>query len=541
MRPGGARLRPRLRRRLRRRRGRAERTCGPAPAQACDVVGVAAQWWRIYFDLDNRSLDAAFKARLNAVMAAGERWVTREPERAEAWFYLGAAYGVRAQYNGQRSEFLAAARDGKRIKNSLEKALALEPRPRRRQRRPGPVSVLRRCRAVGPEGASLVPRAAGRRQGEGLAQLRRARERGVLLRSEAALPAPPRRSLVREQERRGGRDPRRPARAPPPQPDLPVEHRAGARGVQERPGCGPRVYQSLVDGARGGSLGEPLLAEMWGRLGAAAQLLALAEADRAIDELRAVVARRPRAPYGAVAQAQLDLGHALDQIGSRDQAVAAYRAALAAVPAGDPRNVRRAANQGLSRAPDRVTGRRRAPLARGLARVRTRGCGRRDRVTRRRGAAQAWGWRAPVPPGPRPRGDRNARARRPTSTARCRRAPCRRRPSSPRATTSWARSSRPRPIARAPWRCTTPRCAHTARPRRREALRSGPARASADPVSAAGDPRARRHDRNTRGSSPGEIAPTCNFLLDFVLFSSIIYSLYEPGSLSPELVIVRRR
>jgi len=32
-----------------------------------------------------------------------------------------------------------------------------------------------------------------------------------------------------------------------------------------------------------------------------------------------------------------------------------------------------------------------------------------------------------------------------------------------------------------------------------------------------------------------------NFLLDIVLFSSIIYSLYEPGSLSPELVIVRRR
>ncbi len=68
-----------------------------------------------------------------------------------------------------------------------------------------------------------------------------------------------------------------------------------------------------------------------------------------------MIARRPAVPYGAVAQAHLELGRALDQIGARDQAVAAYRAALAAAPAGDPREVRRAARQGLSRAPDRTT------------------------------------------------------------------------------------------------------------------------------------------------------------------------------------------
>ena len=50
-----------------------------------------------------------------------------EPERAEAWFYLGAAYGVRAQLRVYRVERLAAARDGKRIKESLERALALDP------------------------------------------------------------------------------------------------------------------------------------------------------------------------------------------------------------------------------------------------------------------------------------------------------------------------------------------------------------------------------------------------------------------------------
>jgi tetratricopeptide (TPR) repeat protein len=53
-----------------------------------------------------------------------------------------------------------------------------------------------------------------------------------------------------------------------------------------------------------------------------------------------------------MAQAQLELGRALDELGLRDQAVAAYRAALAAVPSGDPRGVRGPARRGLSTIPD---------------------------------------------------------------------------------------------------------------------------------------------------------------------------------------------
>jgi len=81
----------------------------------------------LFLDIDNRSKDAAFTSRLRAVIASGERWASREPARAEAWLYLGAAYGVRVQYHAQRFEFLAAARDGKRIKNALERALSLDP------------------------------------------------------------------------------------------------------------------------------------------------------------------------------------------------------------------------------------------------------------------------------------------------------------------------------------------------------------------------------------------------------------------------------
>lgn len=331
------------------------RACGPAPAQSCAVIGVAAEWWRIYLDIDNRAPDQAFKARLNRVIASGEQWVSREPGRAEAWFYLGAAYGVRVQYNGQRFEFLAAARDGKRIKNSLEKALALDPGLDDAN---AGLGLYQYYADVAPSVLKVLRWFLGLPGGDrvkGLAQLRRARDHGVLLKSEAAYQL----HLVDlwyENRSAEALEILADLHARYPRNPIFLLNAAQAHEVYRSDRAAAlAVYQSLIDGARGGALREPVLAETWGRLGAAAQLAAFAEPDRAIDELRAVIARRPAVPYGAVAQAQLDLGRALDQIGARDQAVAAYRAALASAPAGDPREVRRAARQGLSRTPDRTT------------------------------------------------------------------------------------------------------------------------------------------------------------------------------------------
>jgi predicted negative regulator of RcsB-dependent stress response len=332
-----------------------KRACGPAPAQACDVISVAAQWWRIYFDLDNRSLDQAFKARLNALIAAGEKWVAREPERAEAWFYLGAAYAVRVQYHGQRLEFLSAARDGKRIKASLEKALALDPALDDAN---AGLGLYQYYADVAPAVLKVLRWFLGLPGGDrvkGLEQLRRARERGVLLKAEATYQL----HLVDiwyEDKSGEALELLADLHAQYPHNPLFLLNAAQVHEIYRSDRAAAlAVYRSLIDGARDGSLREPILAETWGRLGAAAQLAALAEPDRAIDELRRVIEGRPAVPYGAVAQAQLDLGHAADQLGLRDQAVAAYRAAVAAVPAGDPRQVRRAAEQGLSRVPDQAT------------------------------------------------------------------------------------------------------------------------------------------------------------------------------------------
>ena len=102
-------------------------TCPPAPLEACRLLDVVALWWRIQLDPQDTSRDRLFHTRVEAAIAAADAWTKREPARAEAWFYLGGAYGARVQWRVLRGEPLAAARDGKRIKAALEHALMLDP------------------------------------------------------------------------------------------------------------------------------------------------------------------------------------------------------------------------------------------------------------------------------------------------------------------------------------------------------------------------------------------------------------------------------
>ena len=101
--------------------------CPPAPKPACDVIGAVNDYWRLLLNPEETSRDAALLNRINAAIDSTEAWVAREPKRAEAWFYLGGAYGTRVLLRGHRGQYLAAARDGKRIHDALRLATSLDP------------------------------------------------------------------------------------------------------------------------------------------------------------------------------------------------------------------------------------------------------------------------------------------------------------------------------------------------------------------------------------------------------------------------------
>jgi tetratricopeptide (TPR) repeat protein len=160
-------------------------TCPPAPLVACRGLEALSLWWQIQLDPDVRTLDAEFLTATNRAIAEAERWTIAEPQRAEAWFYLGAAYGARAQFRVYRVERLAAARDGKRIKEALEQALALDPSMHDAE---FGIGMYRYYAGVAPaifrflRFLLLLP--GGDREG-GLAQLERAGRLGVLVGGEA--------------------------------------------------------------------------------------------------------------------------------------------------------------------------------------------------------------------------------------------------------------------------------------------------------------------------------------------------------------------
>ena len=129
--------------------------------------------------------DDEFSAAVERAIRSAEAWTVRDPDSAEAWFYLGGAYAARVQWRVLRNEKLAAARDGKRIKEVLERALALDP---------GlddayfGIGMYRYYADVAPTAAKvlrfllLLP---GGDRKEGLAQMLRARTQGRLLQGEA--------------------------------------------------------------------------------------------------------------------------------------------------------------------------------------------------------------------------------------------------------------------------------------------------------------------------------------------------------------------
>jgi tetratricopeptide (TPR) repeat protein len=331
------------------------RACGPAPPPACEVARAAARWWQIVLDPENRSLDQAFIGRVESAISAAERWTAQEPQRAEAWFYLGAAYGVRVQFRSWRKAYVSAALDGKRAKQSLERALAIDPALHDAH---FGIGLYRYYADIAPAVLRFLRWLLALPGGDrvtGLQQMERTRTTGTLMRTEADYQVyllsiwyehQPDRALARLAELRA-RHPRNP---------LFVVNTAQVAAVytHDHPAA-LAAYRALVAGAHDGSLHEPALATVWGRCGIAQQLDALAETDRAVEEWQAVIAAKPTAPYGVLALSSLELGQALDRLGRREPAVAAYRAALAAVPPGDPDGVRDRASSGIRTAPDRAS------------------------------------------------------------------------------------------------------------------------------------------------------------------------------------------
>jgi tetratricopeptide (TPR) repeat protein len=328
------------------------RACGPAPPEACDVLAATAIWWQILLDPQNRSLDDEFRDAVEHAIDTTEEWTDRSPDDAEAWFYHGAAYAARVQWRVLRNEKVSAARDGKRIKDAMERAIALDATLEDAH---FGVGMYKYYADVAPTAAKilrfllLLP---GGDRKAGLAEMLRARTHGRLLQGEADYQLHViylwyERQTPRALQLLQSLHDRYPANP------LFIAQTAEIEDIyQHDVTASLATWRSLLAAARDQRVNAPALSETQARLGIARQLEILQLTDDAIETLQGVIAARPSAPFGSFALAQLRLGEAYDRLGVRAAAVDSYRAAAAAAPTPDVYGIASAASDHLRRAPD---------------------------------------------------------------------------------------------------------------------------------------------------------------------------------------------
>ena len=325
--------------------------CPPAPPPGCSVVGAVGDYWRLLMNSEDVGRDTALLEQINGAIAATEAWVAREPKRAEAWFYLGGAYGTRVLFRGLRGQYLAAARDGKRIHDALQLAISLDPSMGDAYFGLG---LYHYYAAIAPRAArilSMLMFLPGGDRALGLKEMERARSKGILLRGEADYQM---HLIYLWYERQTATALRLVEGLRARYPNNPVFYLrlADVQGSYLRNHhAALQTYRSMLDAARAGRIAVPAMSVVYARLGIAQELDALCDSTAAIEHLNAVIALKPSSPYAALARAYYQLGVVHDRAGRRADALAAYQRAMSVNPRDDRLRVREKIRAAIARAP----------------------------------------------------------------------------------------------------------------------------------------------------------------------------------------------
>ena len=291
--------------------GLLNQACPPAPDGACQALRVVSLWWQISINPESRALDRRFGELSASTIAANEAWTRREPQRAEAWFYLAGAYAPRVQWRVLRGERLGAARDGKRIKDALERALQLDPTLNDAY---FGIGLYHYYAGVAPAAAKLLrwllflP---GGDQAKGLREMLQARDKGELLRGEADFQlhvvylwyehkTEDALDLLARLDTRAPHNPIFLQRIAEIRDTYLHDHAASAA-----------AWRLLLARAVAGAVYSARTTEVRARLGLASELAGMNRTADAIDELQHVVDMRPIEPIGARERAERELHAAI--------------------------------------------------------------------------------------------------------------------------------------------------------------------------------------------------------------------------------------
>jgi tetratricopeptide (TPR) repeat protein len=330
-------------------RAQTRTACPPAPTEACLALTAVSLWWQIQLDPDNRRLDRTLETASATATRAADQWVEREPDRAEAWFYRAGARAPLTEWRILRGERLAAAREARTIKEALERALALDGTL---QDAYFGIGLYHYYADVAPVAAKflrwllLMP---GGDRAQGLREMLRARDGGVLLAGEADYQLhwlylwyehQPDRALALLE----GLDARYPSNPLFLQRIAEVQ-----RNDRHDQAASLAAWRMLLDRVHRGTVASAAIAESRARLGIARGLIDASHYSDALAIVTPVITSRAAVPYGALAEAELTAGRVYEQLGERERALDALDHAVAHTPSDDPRDIRSRARAATAR------------------------------------------------------------------------------------------------------------------------------------------------------------------------------------------------
>jgi tetratricopeptide (TPR) repeat protein len=294
-----------------------KQACPPAPEGACLALRVVSLWWQISLNPESRALDRRFGELAASTIAANEAWTSREPHRAEAWFYLAGVYGPRVQWRVLRGERLGAARDGKRIKDALERALQLDPTLNDAYFGIGLYHYYADVASAAAKVLRWLLFLPGGNREMGLREMLQARDKGELLRGEADFQlhivylwyehdTAEALKLLERLDARYSHNP------------IFLQLIAEVRNTYLHDHvASANAWRSLLARALAGTVYSARTTEVRARLGLASELVAMNRTADAIDELKHVVDMHPSEPIGARERAERELRAAIARRSTR--------------------------------------------------------------------------------------------------------------------------------------------------------------------------------------------------------------------------------
>lgn len=309
-----------------------EKSNGKSPA--CSYFIANGYWWKIFrayvYDKQAKTtpFDGSFESYLNETMRLSQARLDKNKKDLEGLFYMGNSYSLKSRVKGLRGSYYSAGRDAAKGKEYMEEVLEIDPNQYDALYNLGMYNYLAGTLPGYAKVLKFFLFLPGADKEEGLSQLKIAGQKSTYFGDESQLILA--RFYADHEEQ--------PAEAIRIVQTFHANHPDNAwfhywlgtlysDELNDYNQAG-KIYLEIIDKCDQGVPGYTVEVRNQALLKMARVYARQLYPQKAIEEIKALAATKPKEPAWILAKAYLDLGNIYDQIGMRSEALLAYKQVL---------------------------------------------------------------------------------------------------------------------------------------------------------------------------------------------------------------------